>query len=296
MPELPEVENVVRNLTSHLVGQQILDFQCLEKGIKLLGNTSPAEFKIGLNKQTIQKIQRIGKYIIINLSPRNNNLIVHLRMTGRFLYYPNISKQEIIIPKYLIADNFTESPDLYSRIILKLTEGTLYFSDKRRFATFHLVSTPLTYPGISKLGPDALSSTFNLKYFKTKLKKSQRSIYSILLDQTVVAGLGNIYVCEALAFSNIYPGIHANELTSTQIKILHQEITKVLLAAIGDGGTTFSDYKDPQGKSGNFQTQLIAYGKKETILHGIKYQVNKLKIAGRNAYYIPSLQKPFKST
>lgn len=292
MPELPEVENVVILLNKYIRRSKITGVEVAPKGEKLLGSVSPDTLQRELIGREINQIKRIGKYIHFKLTNPNFDLVVHLRMTGKFLFVPGATDNPISMPQLLFREPGTpliEDPAKQARIKLKLNNGELYFLDTRRFATFHLVSDLKSYPGISKLGPDALSPSLTANILHGRLQR-QKPIYTTLLDQTIIAGLGNIYVCEALAQSRIHPLQPANSLSLDQIADLLQHIQIILKRAIAAKGTSFKDFAGVEGKEGNFQQQLLVYGQKRAKIAEQIFPVLKVKIAGRYAHYIKGLQ------
>lgn len=292
MPELPEVENVVSTLRENILGQKILAVKVEDKGVNALGGISPAAFVGSLTNRIFTEISRVGKFIIIRFeSPTQQALIVHLRMTGRFLYVGK-NGREALAPKVLVNDGESEvAIDPYIRFHFKLEDGDLYFSDKRRFGTMHLTDGVGEYKGIVRLGPDALTDGFTVDYLKHALANKNKPIYSALLDQQIVAGLGNIYVCEVLARAGIHPLTSAKLLTVEQIQLIHKYTVEVLRSAVESQGTSFSDYLNARGEKGSFQEKLWVYGKKTTVIDGKDYQVSKVKIGGRTAFFVESLQK-----
>lgn len=311
MPELPEVENVVLALRRHVRKSRIIEVDIDPSGYKLLGSTSPALLEESLVGHKIEAITRRGKYIHISLSGLSHDLVVHLRMTGKFLYEAAVNPHSIAIPHIITtkqpdtnAEGMAKASDRsephssrkpdqlrFRRLSLKLDDGTLHFLDMRRFATFHLVDDVDRYPGITSLGPDALADHFSPEYLGRVLSGKIKPIYSALLDQKIVAGLGNIYVCEVLALSRIHPLKESGKLGVNEYTAIVSNTKKVLQAAIAAKGTTFRDYAGADGNKGNFSSQLLVYGKQKATIDGVDLVVSKIKIGGRTAHYIPSIQR-----
>ncbi len=299
MPELPEVESVVRSLRELIVGQEISDVSVSSNGLRSLGGVGLEEFRVGLIGQEISQVSRVGKFILMDFAGNRssqsdadtrNSLIVHLRMTGRFLYLPNLRQLQaapFITPQLLSYGQRKSEPmsnsgaDPYTHTSFRLSKGNLHFSDKRRFGTLHLA--PATaYAGIARLGPDALSSEFNVEYLASILHKRVKPIYSALLDQALVAGLGNIYVCEALHAAGVHPLRPSHLVQQIELEAIVSAAKRILQKSIELGGTSFSDYQDANGKLGAFKNFLQIYQKPHAA---------HLKIGGRTAHFDAQVQK-----
>ena len=281
MPELPEVETVRRGLNKLTVRQPI------QGGEVLLTRTLayPADieqFWQGITGVGINQWQRRGKYLLAQLENDSGEpagwLGVHLRMTGQLLWV----KQDYPLQKH-------------TRIRL-LFDGNqeLRFVDTRTFGKFWLVPPQLEresiITGLQKLGPEPFDTDFSLDYFTQKLNNRRRNIKTLLLDQAIVAGIGNIYADEALFKSGIKPDTLANNLTARQIKRLHQAITDVLQTAIDKGGTTFSDFLDLLGVSGNYGDTALVYGRKGEPCRVCGTPIEKIKLGGRSSHFCPNCQ------
>jgi formamidopyrimidine-DNA glycosylase len=306
MPELPEVQTVVSSLKPHIINSSINSIKVLAKGESLIGKTTAKELSESLEGQSLEDVRRIGKFIIFDLQTTPVKLVVHLRMTGKFLF---ISNQEVstgssasgtfLVPDVSLSSRIRDEdinanatlPHPHVRIHMQLNNGDLYFIDMRRFATFHLVKSLQDYAGLRKLGPDALDGRIDSEYLQSILVAKTKPIYSALLDQEIVAGLGNIYVCETLARSMVHPLRPAGGLSDDELQEVVRNTKLTLQKAIAAQGTSFSDYTNAAGERGEFQNALLVYKQKEAVLNGKSYQVAKLKIAGRTAHYIPELQK-----
>jgi len=243
MPELPEVEHVVRALRV-VVGRRILASEI--RLPKLIAPLSVATFNRKLKGCSIRGISRRGKFILIECqkparkqgqSKRNEDLIiaVHLRMTGKFLYL----NADAELPKHSHAIFYLDN------------DRRLVFCDQRQFGVMKLISSSelSQTKGISELAPEPFGDEFNFDYFKSVLKRSQRSLKTLLLDQTKVLGLGNIYAAEALFRSRINPFKIASELSSPRAARLHQSIIEVLHDAITDSSTSRVDLEQADGFS-----------------------------------------------
>ena len=281
MPELPEVETVRRGLNKLTVKQPIQGGEILLERT-LAYPPSVEEFWQSITGKAIANWQRRGKYLLAQLETNSSQpagwLGVHLRMTGQLLWV----KQEAPLQKH-------------TRIRLFFAEDQeLRFVDTRTFGKFWLVSPQIpiaeVITGLQKLGPEPFDADFSLNYLTNKLNNRRRPIKTLLLDQSLVAGIGNIYADEALFKSGIKPDTVAADLTKAQIKRLHNAIVDVLQASIDKGGTTFSDFLNLLGVSGNYGDTALVYGRKGEPCRICNTAIEKIKLAGRSSHFCPSCQ------
>jgi formamidopyrimidine-DNA glycosylase len=302
LPELPEVETVRRGLNKLTLNRAI------EGGEVLLNRTlayplSLSEFWQGIEGAAIAQWQRRGKYLLARLtttSLKKNSLGsaeaekqkskeeefgskgwlgVHLRMTGQLLWV-----------------NRNEPLQKHARLRLFLgTDKELRFVDTRTFGKFWFVP-PQYAPeeiitGLQLLGVEPFSDEFTLSYFAEKIQKSQRNIKTLLLDQSVVAGIGNIYADETLFKSGIPPDAIAAKLNLTQIENLRKAVIEVLTTAIDKGGTTFSDFLSVTGVNGNYGGIALVYGRKGEPCRVCNTAIERIKLAGRSSHFCPRCQQ-----
>ncbi len=274
MPELPEVETVRRTLQSLVVGKKIMDVSVLHpKMIKLPDD--PSEFQEALIGQTIEGTGRRGKFLIIYTT--DFSLVSHLRMEGRYGLFAG-----------------DEEVDKHTHVIFHFDDGTeLRYKDVRKFGTMHLFKKgeewkegPLTL-----LGPEPLSPGFTPEVLKGRLSKTRRNIKTALLDQKVVAGLGNIYVDESLFKARIHPERTANSLTDEEIAILHEKIVETLADAVEKGGSTVRSYVNSLGQIGMFQLELYVYGRRGQACKLCGTPLERIVVGGRGTVFCPSCQK-----
>jgi len=276
LPELPEVENVRLGLDKLTSGQII------RGGSVLLPRTlaypySVSEFLNAMEGVEIVNWQRRGKYLLATLS--RGWLGVHLRMTGQLLWL----KQDAPVQKH-------------TRIRLFFDHNQeLRFVDTRTFGKFWWIPPTQTPENIittlQKLGAEPFSAEFTPTYLGAKLAVTNRSIKTLLLDQTVVAGIGNIYADEALFLSGIKPTAIASQLTPKQVEKLHQGIISVLQTAIAEGGTTFSDFLNVTGTNGNYGGMAWVYGRKGKPCRQCNTLIEQIKIVGRSSHFCVNCQK-----
>ncbi len=269
MPELPEVETIVRELNhSDLIGKSILKAEVFWN--RTISVPLVNQFlEIIKNKQIIG-IKRHGKYIVFHLS--NNHLIVHLRMTGKFLF---------------------TIPNQHERVRLYLSDGRmLCYADQRKFGRFYLVKN---LNQINKIGIDPLSSLFALDFLKSILNAHSRQIKSFLLDQKQISGLGNIYVDEALWEAKINPTRLSNKLLDTEIQDLWVAIIKVLQKGIKNHGTSLGDhqanYFSTNGQRGGNQYQLNVFRCDGKPCPRCQHTIIKLRVSQRGTHICPFCQK-----
>lgn len=304
MPELPEVETVVSQLREVLIGQRLDSFDATEKGTSALGGMEFSVVRNYLEKKELTDIIRHGKYMLWEFEGRF--VVSHLRMTGNFLLLPYSSGDKSVNDNSSndkILDLLHVDGDIgrYGRLYLNFAHNKVVFTDKRRFGTFHMRpefeeaegSISERLQDYYNLGPDALDDEFNSDYFEDVLKGRRKTIFSALLDQKLVAGIGNIYANEALFRAGIHPESGASSVPKDYLKSLVTEIKLVLQESIQLQGTSFSDFSTTQGKTGSFQDMLQVYGKKRTLYENNLVSVDKLKISGRGVYVVPKLQKMF---
>ncbi|MGE6259320.1 DNA-formamidopyrimidine glycosylase [Heyndrickxia sporothermodurans] len=274
MPELPEVETIRRTLQELVVGKEIKKVsvfwpKIIKKPIEV------EQFKDALVNEKIRDINRRGKFLIIYTD--TFALVSHLRMEGKY----GLFKGEELFDKH-------------THVIFHFTDGTeLRYRDVRKFGTMHLFlkgEEHLNLP-LSQLGPEPFSQAFTKTYLQEKLQKTERKIKPALLDQTIVTGLGNIYVDEALFRAYIHPERKANSLKDQEIVLLHQEIIQTLSEAVDKGGSTIRSYVNSQGQIGMFQLQLLVYGRNGEECRRCGTLIEKTVVGGRGTHYCPTCQK-----
>lgn len=274
MPELPEVETVRRTLQPKLTGLMFTGVQILLP--KMIRTPDPEEFKEKIKDKKILKVSRRGKYLLINLSC-GYTLAVHLRMTGRLVYCMN-----------------DKPASKHTHVIFHLDNGNqLHFSDIRQFGRMWLVPTASLgdLAGYKDLGVEPLDELFTRDFLKKELRRRHTRIKPLLLDQTFIAGLGNIYTDEALHRAKINPERLATTLSPREAAHLHHAIRDVLLESINNRGTTVRDFADGDGRSGSYQELLRVYNREGKPCLRCGQKIEKKKVGGRSSYYCPACQK-----
>ncbi len=265
MPELPEVETVVRELKQNIVGKSIV------KVDELRPDTVFHDFSTLPEYGKVISVNRRGKYIIID-TERNISLIVHLRMTGKLIIVNN----EIPVTKH-------------TRAIISFSDNTkLFFNDIRTFGTINIIPGKNKLKFFCKLGCEPFSDEFNTEHLATIFTRKKTPIKNLLLDQNCIAGLGNIYANEILYSCKIAPNRPANILSKTELQLLIDKTREILTEAIKQNGTSISDFRRVDNKSGSFQNFLQIYGK-DVCCEG--HPVKRIKSGGRSTFYCPECQK-----
>jgi len=274
MPELPEIETVKRTLTPLLPGRRITEVHILKP--EVIAYPAPELFAAQIKDAIVSVVDRRGKYLLIHLES-GDTLIAHLRMTGRFVFSP----QEYALKPH-------------THVVFCLdNKNELRFSDVRRFGRLWLIAAKMTdtISGIHKLGPEPLGHNCDAAYYRQKLSGRRITIKQGLLDQSVVAGLGNIYVDEALFGAGISPRRPTAEITDQEWQALALEIPKVLEKAIENNGTTFRDYLDGAGNAGRNLPHLLAYGRFGQPCLKCGAIMERLVVAGRGTTFCPKCQR-----
>jgi len=267
MPELPEVETIVKGLKKVLKGKVINSLECYYPGTIIYDTdieATPFPAKV-------LELCRRGKYIIITLET-DNAIIIHLRMTGK-----------------LVFDVLPSEPLQYerARIILNNSE-VLHFIDIRTFGKIIICKQQNEEQYLPILGIEPFSKNFNANHLKAILKGKGASIKTVLLNQSMIAGLGNIYTCEILYRAGINPLMPAGKLSHKEIVEIVQQTLAVLSEAISLGGTSISDYRNIDDKTGSFQDFLKVYQKQFCPLG---HKIERIKQSGRSTFFCPICQK-----
>ena len=273
MPELPEVETITRALQAHLLERKVSQIDTHRGDLRY--SLKPLKNPELLNKKIIS-VRRRARYIIIETS-KCHAFIIHLGMSGSLRVVPAKTKRL-----------------KHEHVVWHLDDGmTLRFDCPRRFGFVKVCTLPKAGAEpieLKELGPEPLSSEFDAAYLYQATRKRTGSIKSLIMNNAVVVGVGNIYVTEALFESRISPLRKAMTLTQKQCEKLVSEIKKVLAHSIEIGGTTISDYKSVDGSEGKFVQHLKVYGNNQNCSI-CDTPIKQRRLAGRNSYYCPKCQK-----
>ena len=293
MPELPEVETVRRGLEKKL-SNFIIEKVVICRESTVAFPSDKKDFINGLHNSLIYKWDRRGKYLIAKLkkienansqfslekSSKNNGfLVVHLRMTGYFNFIENFAQ-----------------PCKHTRVrFFNKKNNELRYIDVRSFGQMWWINKDLSLnkiiKGLGSLGPEPFSKDFDANYLKKVISKRTKSIKAILLDQTIVAGIGNIYADESLYSAGISPFREARTIKKNELIKLKESIVTVLKKSIGSGGTTFSDFRDLEGENGNFGLQTNVYRRTGKECRKCGNLIERQKITGRSTHWCPKCQK-----
>src|SRR5690625_2918927 len=274
MPELPEVETIKNTLKRFVLNKTIEEVAVYWPNIVKLPE-DVEEFKHILVGQTFRDIKRTGKFLRFELD--DYVLLSHLRMEGKY----SVHDQSALLDKH-------------THIIFKFTDGEeLRYNDVRKFGTMHVFPKGEEFDRkpLNQLGPDPFEEDFTLLYFLEKLNRTSRTIKVALLDQTIVAGLGNIYVDETLFKAGVHPLKKANELTKNEVKLIRKYAAITLQEAVDQGGTTIRSYVSSDGEMGMFQQELFVYGQENEACKTCGDIIIKFKVAGRGTHICATCQK-----
>jgi len=269
MPELPEVETVKNELAPHIIGHKITGVTLIWEGI--VRQPSAEEFRSHLIGQSITKVARRGKYLIISLNS-DDVLIIHLKMSGSLLIKPASAE-----------------PEKFARAIINLNgETALQFRDPRKFGVMWLVRDK--QEAIPRLGPEPLEASFTPEVLAQRLDNRKAPIKALLCDQGVIAGIGNMYADEALFAARTHPLRLGGSLSPYEIKRLHRAIVEVLRAAIGNKGASIVNYYRPSGELGSAHFEFkVAHRRNETC-PVCDTPIERITVRNRGTYFCPKCQ------
>lgn len=283
MPELPEVETVRRGLLAAMEGHQIARAEVNRPDLRW---PFPVGMADRLTGKTVLALRRRSKYILADLSS-GETLLIHLGMSGRM----TVSGQGV-------GDFYHDHPaaQKHDHVVLHMQNGArVTFNDARRFGAMDLLPTATAdmHPLLAPIGPEPLGNGFDEAYLVARLKTRNTPIKSALLDQHLVAGLGNIYVCETLYRAQINPGTKAMALTKRRAAALVPIIRQVLSDAIDAGGSSLKDYRQTDGELGYFQHSFQVYGREGQPCQtpGCTTTIARIVQSGRSSFYCPTCQK-----
>jgi formamidopyrimidine-DNA glycosylase len=262
LPELPEVETVVRSIAPAITGQCVREAHFYSR---LVTQGNFASVSKSLRGARIHSVRRVGKHILIQLN--RGVLHIHLGMTGKLLW--------------------NAEPTPYTRAVLELENGTLVYDDIRQFGRVNFQEDlPAT---MKKLGPDALAIGFD--QFFERLRARQGGLKALLLNQRFISGIGNIYADEILFAAGVHPKAAPNRLSKARARKLFEEMSRILRSAIQHRGSSISDYVDSNGAQGNFQVLHCVYGRAGSPCERCGRPIRRIVIAQRGTHYCPRCQR-----
>lgn len=272
MPELPEVETVRRGLEPVLVGRRIERVQVLDA--RLVQPARPSDVERALRGRTVGAVSRRGKYLFVECADRDLVAVHHLRMTGSFA-----------------GPGQPEPSHVRMRYVIEGVDGNLRYNDPRRFGTLRLGTREETTAYLdARLGPEPLDGAWDAAQLHARTKGRGAPLKAVLLDQKVVAGLGNIYVDEACFLAGVRPDLSADRLTRPGAERLVDAIRARLLEAIEVGGSTLRDYRGVEGTAGEMQERFVAYGRAGLPCLMCGTTMRGARVAGRGTSWCPTCQ------
>ncbi len=287
MPELPEVETVRLQLLHRLKGRNIIAVDVHHA--KSAGHNK--QFADEVTGKTIEHIDRVGKLMIFSfIGETDFFLLAHLKMTGQFLFLDPTGN--VGGGGHSLSPTDTHLPNRHTRISFTLDNGLrLFFNDMRLFGYVKVATHDEVGKARAQFGPEPIHESFDTEYFIKGLKRRTSPIKAVLLDQSFVAGLGNIYVDEALFRAKVRPTRKANKLTRVEATELARAAGDIMNHSIKVGGTTFQHFVDTGGDNGNYPDYLQVFGKQNTPCPRCGTTIKKIRCAGRGTHYCPNCQK-----
>lgn len=281
MPELPEVETVRRGLAPHLVGHRIAQVELRRPDLR---RPLPPDLAQVLTGARVTALGRRSKYLIADLGDRGS-LVIHLGMSGRILVEDGV------------PGRFHRDPAILARhdhVVILTDAGTrITFNDARRFGSIDLVAPGAEHPALARLGPEPLGEGFDAEALRRRLTGRRVAIKAALLDQRIVAGLGNIYVCEALHRAGIDPRRAAGRIGQARLARLVAAVRAVLAEAIAAGGSSLRDHRQTSGELGYFQHAFRVYDREGAPCptEGCAGRIRRIAQGGRSSWFCPACQR-----
>ncbi len=272
MPELPEVETIVRRLRLEIIGKRIAEVSLSGKSLR---RPMPGDIAARLRGKTIRSVRRRGKYMILEMEPHAFWLI-HLGMSGR-----------------LFSSAGPLAGGKHTHATIRFDDGwELQYRDPRRFGLMDVAEGRelSSFSEIRNLGKDPLGPEFDRHWLSAELAQTRRDLKSFLLDQRKIAGLGNIYVCEALFGARLHPARRCNTVTTREAAALTRSVRAVLAAAIVKRGTSFSDYVDTDGSPGGYQEFLRVFYREGERCRRCRSSIRRMRQGNRSSYFCPACQ------
>lgn len=277
MPELPEVESLRRILVRTAVGRTIVSVRIGEKRLR---RSVAVDFAAALAGRRIVKLSRRAKYLIVELDG-DDVMLVHLGMSGSLTHRQNDFRADDFDPRH---DHLEFSLDDASRLV---------YNDPRRFGMVHLVERAAlaSTPELQGLGPEPLSREFNADYLAARARGRTVAIKNLIMDQRIVAGIGNIYASEILFRAGVRPARRAGRVTRSEVERIAAAVPVILRAAIGSNGTTFRSYRDSRGQPGRFAARLRVYGREGKPCYTCSTPIRNVVVGQRASFYCPKCQR-----
>lgn len=288
MPELPEVETIRRGLQDNIVCKEIVHLDiCWSGAIK----SELDDFVEVINNNQFKEVERVGKLLILSFSDSDSYLLVHLKMTGQLIY--KHYDQELVAGGHQLAESDLVLPNKHTHITITFADGSkLFYNDLRKFGYWKIVDSKGRKVAEDNYAIEPISKEFTLDYFKNMLVGRRSSIKSILLNQKLIAGIGNIYADEILFYAGVRPDREVDDLDEDDHEKIHKYCRQVLELAIKVGGTTFRNYLNHTGQKGSYVDYLMVYQRDGEVCKSCKTDtIKKIKVAGRGTHYCSRCQK-----
>jgi formamidopyrimidine-DNA glycosylase len=285
MPELPEVENIRRGLQRRITHKVIDDIEVRHaKVVRMLA----AHFRKALVGRQFTKIERRGKLLILSLDKPGTYVLTHMKMTGQLIYHSD-TQQIAGGHNWPPIENL---PNKFTHVIVSFVDGTkLYFNDMRRFGYWQIADAAHLQKVLAAYGPEPLDANLSFEDFAARFAGRTISIKAALLNQQIIAGIGNIYADEICFAAKVRPSRRTNKASKAELKAIFTAMRRILHSAVEHGGTTFHNYRDAEGKRGNYVHLLKVYGKAGQTCPRCKQAVLvKIRAAGRGTVYCPNCQ------
>ncbi len=282
MPELPEVETVARQLRKVLLDRKIAKVEVF-KAKSFAGNVEE------ITGSSVKEIRRRSKIIQILLS-NNLSLLIHLKMSGQLIFDDGKRR---VGGGHPTADWVQALPSKHTRVMLTFSDGShLYFNDQRIFGWIRVANDEILEENFKDLAPDVIDSEVTTEYLYQKSQKRKMPIKQFIMDNTIVAGVGNIYACDALNLAKIAPTRPANELGKSEVEKLLKAMRTVVELGIEMGGATaHGEYVNVEGLAGKYQNVMRVYGKKGEACPNCGSEIQKIKLGGRGTFFCSNCQK-----
>lgn len=280
MPELPEVETIVRRLRPLVEGQEIAEVKVLrEKSFR-----GEPDLLVG------QKVARVGRRAkVIRLDLDQQTLLIHLKMTGQLIL---VKAGERIGGGHPTADWTNDLPSKHTRVLIKFSnESILFFNDMRVFGWIRQFEPELADQELAAYGPDIIDENLSATDFANSLKRRQIPIKQAIMDGKFVAGVGNIYACDGLFLAEINPQRPANSLSKSEARYLLDQLRFVVNKGIKLGGATIDTYRQVDGLAGGYQDELLVYGREGELCKKCGGKIERLKQGGRSTFFCPNCQR-----
>lgn len=278
VPELPEVETIVRGLREQILGLEITKARLLKTDMLKTPRRAHCRFSEFFRDREFARIDRMGKFLLFTLDD-GSRLVAHLGMTGKFV----MTNGRLSDPPYLCSQYIFGNGQRLDHI------------DVRRFGRLEIYAPGSRIPIFERLGPNPLSPEFSAQTLRPLLlgrsgRRRKRAMHTLLLDQTLISGVGNIYASEALFRAGIRPQRHADRVRLKELSVLADSLRQVMEEAVGAGGTTVNDYRRVDDKPGGFVAMLNVYDREGESCRRCEARIKRIRLGGRSAYHCPKCQ------